>query len=88
MYEWDEAKRLINLENHKLDFLDVPQLFDGRAVFTSASKYAFELRMVTTVMHEGKSCTVIWTQRGGARRIISFRRARREEEREYRQFLS
>jgi uncharacterized DUF497 family protein len=28
MFEWDEDKRLLNLEKHGLDFIDVQVLFD------------------------------------------------------------
>jgi uncharacterized DUF497 family protein len=27
-FEWDEAKRRINLTRHGIDFADVPQVFD------------------------------------------------------------
>jgi hypothetical protein len=28
-FEWDEQKRLINIEKHTIDFLDVDRLFEG-----------------------------------------------------------
>lgn len=28
-FEWDEAKRLANLDKHGLDFIDSIELFDG-----------------------------------------------------------
>jgi uncharacterized DUF497 family protein len=30
MFEWDEPKRLWNLQERHLDFVDAQQLFDGR----------------------------------------------------------
>jgi len=33
-FEWDEAKRLSNLEKHRIDFADVEAIFDGRPVVT------------------------------------------------------
>lgn len=39
-FEWDESKRLANIERHGLDFIDVILLFDGRPVVTLASPYA------------------------------------------------
>jgi uncharacterized protein len=85
MFEWDEAKRLINIEKHNLDFLDAQLLFDGRASITSESDYPVEARYVTTTLINGRFHTVVWTWRDGVRRIISFRRARYGEERAYRQ---
>lgn len=28
-FEWDERKNLLNIRNHKIDFRDVPQVFQG-----------------------------------------------------------
>src|SRR5262245_39319742 len=33
-FEWDERKRRTNLRDHKVDFVDAAQLFDGRPTFT------------------------------------------------------
>ncbi len=85
MFEWDENKRLKNLESKNLDFIDAVVVFDGRAVISAPSRYAVEDRFVSTaVLDDGKFYSVIWTWRGGARRIISFRRARNGEEKAYR----
>ena len=85
MDEWDEDKRLLNLEKHKLDFIDSRLLFDGRKTITAQSDHPIEARHVTTVIIEAKFYTVVWTWRENTRRIISFRRARHGEERAYRQ---
>jgi uncharacterized DUF497 family protein len=85
MFEWDEDKRQQNLAKHKLDFVAVRLVFDGRATITARSEYPFEARHVTTAMIDGKFYTVVWTWRDESRRIISFRRARDGEERAYRQ---
>uniref|UniRef100_Q3AQV5 BrnT family toxin n=1 Tax=Chlorobium chlorochromatii (strain CaD3) TaxID=340177 RepID=Q3AQV5_CHLCH len=83
MFEWDENKRLKNLEKHKLDFVAAVPLFDGRSTVTATSNSANETRYVTTGFIDGKFYTVIWTWKGSIRRIISFRRARHAEERAY-----
>ncbi len=85
MFEWDEGKRLVNLAKHRLDFADARLMFDGRPTLTAASAYPFEARFLTVAMINGKIFTVVWTWRGEARRIISFRRSRNGEERTYRQ---
>lgn len=85
MFEWDENKRLINLEKHNLDFLDARLFFDGRAIITSVSNYPIEVRHITTAIIDDEFCTVVWTWRDNVRRIISFRRARDGEKRAYSQ---
>lgn len=84
-FEWDEDKRLSNLEKHAFDFVEVKTLFDGRPSFTSINHRGGEERSVTTVDFSGRLMTVVWTKRGDKKRIISVRRAHDAEERNYRQ---
>jgi uncharacterized protein len=42
-FEWDENKRLINLEKHGLDFRDVDLVFSGKVVVVPA-KHSSEER--------------------------------------------
>jgi len=84
-FEWDEAKRQANRAKHRLDFLRARLLFDGRPVLAAEGVSDQELRFRTTGLIASKFCTVIWTLRGDRIRIISFRRARDEEKRQYRQ---
>ena len=84
MFEWDETKRLSNLSKHDLDFRDAAAVFDGRPVFNVRSKSEIEARVLTVGrLDDGRLCTVVWTQRTGAQRIISFRRARYGEKADY-----
>jgi len=83
MFEWNEGKRESNLIKHKLDFVDACQLFDGRIVINLPARSDVEQRVLTVGLIGSKFYTVVWTQRGMARRIISFRRSRDEEKREY-----
>ncbi len=85
VFEWDEDKRLSNIEKHKLDFVLVQLLFDGRSIHTTLSGYPHEERWLTTGIIDELYYTVIWTQRGPAIRFISARRARDAEERAHRQ---
>jgi uncharacterized DUF497 family protein len=84
-FEWDETKRQRNVARHKLDLVDAEVLFDGRPVVTFPSPRDGEPRFVTTGLTDGRFHTVVWTERGEATRLISFRRARDAEERDYRQ---
>ena len=83
-FEWDENKRRINRERHKLDLIDSQDLFDGRPVIGYLSPRGGELRFVPVGLIGAKFYTVVWTERGYAIRLISFRRARDGEERAYR----
>lgn len=83
MFEWNEAKRLTNLAKHRLDFVDGSKLFDGRARVDVPARTQAEARMLTIGEIEGKIYTLVWTWRLPARRIISFRRARHDEEAKY-----
>lgn len=84
-FEWDHGKNLANLEKHEIDFALAQKLFDGRFVVTRESPRMSEERWRTTGMLDGRIVTVIWTRRGSSIRLISARRARREEQGEYRQ---
>ncbi len=83
-FAWDEDKRRANIENHGVDFRDARVMFDGRPLLTRNSFRDEELRQVTIVVLGEHLRTVIWTRRDGRVRIISIRRARDAEEREYR----
>lgn len=83
--EWDEDKRFSPLKKHKRDFLDAREMFDGRPLFTKVNRDHEEPRWVSTGVREHRHYTVVWTERDEKIRIISFRRARDAEERDYRQ---
>lgn len=82
-FEWDEAKRQRNPAKHRIDFLDVRQLFEGRALVTLRSPYPDEGRYLTSGIIHGRFVTVVWRRRDGAIRLISARRARDAETRRY-----
>ncbi len=75
-FEWDERKRLSNIRDHKVDFVDAAQLFDGRLVYTYHSPRNEEDRWGTVgKMRDGNLYLVVWTQRNGRVRIIAAYRA-------------
>jgi uncharacterized DUF497 family protein len=79
-FEWDERKRQSNLAKHGLDFLDAELVFDSYE-----SPRGGEDRWVTVGLLEGREVAVVWVERADAIRVISFRRARHEERRQYRE---
>ena len=84
IFDWDPPKRDFNRERHKLDLLDGQILFDGRPVVTWPSPRGDEMRFVTVGPIGPKFYAVVWTERNGDIRLISFRRARDAEEKSYR----
>lgn len=85
-FEWDEAKRLANIEKHRFDFLRVTQIFDGRPVLERSSARGGEARIVSIAeLSADDMVVVVWTWRRDKRRIISVRRVRDGERRAYRQ---
>ncbi|MFM2430964.1 MAG: hypothetical protein RLZZ511_2177 [Cyanobacteriota bacterium] len=91
-FEWDEAKRLSNLDKHGIDFLDVEEVFDGDIVtveddfptgtLRERSGYG-ERRFVTFGLLQGRVVAVVYTDRGDAMRLISVRKATQYEQRTY-----
>lgn len=83
-YEWDDAKAQSNLVKHGIDFADaVEALSDERAV-TVADDHATEERYVTLgIDPRGRLIAVVYTWRGKSIRVISARKATRNEARLY-----
>jgi uncharacterized DUF497 family protein len=81
-YEWDERKRLSNLEKHGLDFFDVGIVFESPHIEVPSS-HGSEKRLLAIGTLEGRFVTVVYTMRNEAIRVISFRRARHEESETY-----
>ena len=77
-YEWDERKRLSNLEKHSFDFFDVDVVFESPYVVVP-SNHSSEERFLALGTFEARFVTIVYTKRDKNIRIISFRRARHEE---------
>jgi uncharacterized protein len=82
-FEWDERKRLSNLEKPGLDFFDVGAVFEAPYIVVPSTHAGEEERFLAIGVFAGRLVTVVYTTRNGAIRIISFRRARHEERKEY-----
>ena len=84
MFEFDPVKAASNLAKHGIDFAEAePVLYDPMA-FSSSRNVGGELRHITTGMDgQLRVITVVWTQRGIHRRLISARPATRKEREVY-----
>jgi uncharacterized DUF497 family protein len=80
-YEWDEAKRLHNLEKHGVDFADAVGVLEDEQALSQEDKRAIsEERFVVVGMdYLGRVLTVAYTIRGENIRLISARKATKTE---------
>jgi uncharacterized protein len=83
-FEWDETKRQANILKHGIDFVDAIGIFAGRFIESEDVRRDYGKRrfrafgeIASDILH------VVSTWRGERRRIISARRARRNERRTY-----
>ena len=86
LFEWDESKREANLAKHHIDFQDAERVFDG-PVFEKIESRRGEDRVVAIGSMEGIEIVVVYVMRGKRRRIISARRAHRNERQDYAKHL-
>ena len=87
-FEWDEVKNRVNLEKHGIGFERASQIFDGPILRLEDNRRVYgEIRYKCIGRIDGGLFAVVFTPRNGLVRIISARRARRDERREYRQVL-
>ena len=88
-FEWDEDKRLANIKNHGIDFSDVSEVFDGDVFTIEDDRYSYgEQRFVTFGLLKGLVVAVVNTDRGELIRIISIRKATKNEYRSYFQAIA
>jgi uncharacterized protein len=87
-FEWDENKRLSNIEKHKLDFVIAKEIFSGATLLVKSGARSTETRWLAIGMLNVNPVTIVFTIRDGTCRIISARRARHGEIRAYRAAIS
>jgi uncharacterized DUF497 family protein len=81
---WDETKRRKTLKERGLDFADAEQVFAGRAMTLPDDRRRHgESRFITAGRLRGRFVVVVWTPRGGGRRVISMRYGHADEETYY-----
>lgn len=85
-FDWDPAKREINLQKHEIDFVDAVAVFrDTQHIREDTTRPEHGEQRTKAIGRAGSMLIcVIYTDRGDRRRIISARRARRDERERYR----
>jgi len=86
-FEFDENKRLKNIEKHGIDFIDADILFGNPRLEAPAKTVDGEQRWLAVGMIDDVYVTAVFTRRGPVIRIISMRRARDEERERYQQIF-
>ncbi len=86
MFEWDEAKSERNRRERGFGFEVAIDLFEGAVLeFDDTRRDYGERRIIAIGELAGSILAVVYTWRGGTRRIISARIANRRERDAYRQ---
>ena len=83
-FEWDDDKRLSNLQKHKLDFKDVHCAFTDTAFVIEDDREDYgEKRYILLGTIFERIVVIIFTIRTDVIRIISMRKANKREQRKY-----
>ena len=83
-FEWDEAKRKANVSKHGIDFSDARRLFNGYTATVEDDRVDYgEQRFITFGVLDGEVVAVAHTETEDAIRVISMRKATKNEEKSY-----
>lgn len=79
-FEWDEAKRTLNLKEHGLDFADAHKVFADLTATYEDDRFRYdEQRFVTLGLLNGVPVSIVHTETDDVIRVISFRQATENE---------
>jgi uncharacterized DUF497 family protein len=84
IFEWDERKRRSNLRKHGVDFEDCAAVFAGRTASWVDVRFDYgETRFKTMGLFGRRVVVIAHTESEGVVRIISFRKASKNEQAQY-----
>ncbi|MEM6840205.1 MAG: BrnT family toxin [Cyanobacteria bacterium P01_H01_bin.121] len=84
VYQWNRDKAAINLRKHGVDFTDAVSAFSDDLAITIPDERFDEERFVTIGLDAfSRVLVVVYTLRGDEIRVISARKATRQERRQY-----
>jgi uncharacterized DUF497 family protein len=89
-FEWDEAKRLANVEKHGLDFAAAVELFQGQMVIARNQRFDYgEERYIGFGSCKQRVMAVVFSRKDpDIIRLISLRKANQREQRRYEQAVA
>jgi len=80
-FTWSDAKRKLNIEQHGLDFVDAPRVFEGPTYTYEDDRFDYsEQRFVTLGILDEFVVSIVHTETPRVIRIISFRKATKHEQ--------
>ncbi len=83
-FEWDEAKRRTNIHRHGFDFEDSEEIFAGETVSNLDDRFDYEeTRFLTLGLLRGRVVAITHTQVEDVVRLISLRKASKNEQKIY-----
>ena len=82
-FEFDPAKSKINLAKHGIDFVEAQQLWEDPDRLEIPARTQDEPRFVLIAVTDSKLWSAIFTYRNDVVRLISVRRARKDEKELY-----
>lgn len=83
IFEWDEAKRLANIQKHNIDFVGCERVFLGPAKTITIEDDSIdygERRFVTLGLLNARVVVVVHTETEDVIRIITVRKAKKREQ--------
>ncbi len=84
VYQWNRDKAATNLRKHGVDFADAVSVFSDDLAITIPDERFDEERFVTIGLDAfGRVLVIVYTLRGDEIRVISARKATRQERRQY-----
>lgn len=85
-FEWDLEKNNTNIEKHGLDFSDVAFVFDGPILEIEDTRKDYgEIRFFGIGLLRDMEISIVYTRKRNKIRLISARRARKDERQKYRE---
>ncbi|NET56285.1 MAG: BrnT family toxin [Symploca sp. SIO2E6] len=83
-YQWNRDKAAKNLRKHGIDFADAVSVFSDNLAITISDERFDEERFVTIGLDAlGRVLVVVYTLRGDEIRLISARKATRQERQQF-----
>ncbi|OGT26534.1 MAG: hypothetical protein A3I77_06735 [Gammaproteobacteria bacterium RIFCSPLOWO2_02_FULL_42_14] len=88
-FEWDDNKRMMNLEKHGLDFFDAHELWDSPMLVADDQRYHYgENRFIALGLLKNHVVVCAYTIRENETiRVISFRKANSREVKHYEKII-
>jgi uncharacterized protein len=86
-FEWDAQKAQKVWEKHGIKFTDAAMVFTVKRI-EERTNFASEPRWITVGEVDGRLMAIVYTMRGEVIGLITARRVRKNEERQYRSYIS